>query len=227
MLQSLLATTAEPGRNAELIVRLDDDDPDLAARQALLRRFGLDFPTKVITGPRAWMGVMTLQMASAAHGSHLWLLNDDIIHQTPCWDRLVREATTERPTHTFFPDDGLFGSQLACFPLIPKVHWDATYGFGVARYERYLIDSIISDVYDALDGLGRLVYLPQWKLQHLNAHPSSEIDPRWFHRTAQNGRVYQPARPDLLLRDEQRYLAHLTERPRLMEQIRATDGAHV
>jgi len=208
MLESLAACTAE-AEHVELIVRLDADDPDLDGRLALITDGNFTLPTHVLVDRRMPMGAMTVQMAQYARGRSLWLCNDDVVHETYGWDRLVAEVTAQRPGHVFFPDDGLFGPELACFPLLPKLHVDATGFYGIERYERYLIDSIISDLYSFT--LDRLVYLPQWKVRHLNAHPVSEVDQtRWF-RTVKSDttRGYQPQHPEVLERDQVRYLEHV------------------
>lgn len=225
MLESLQRCTVEP-LTVELVARLDDDDPDLTERTRQLERFGRRIPTQILIGPRAPMGIMTVQMSRAARGAFVWLLNDDIVHETLCWDRLVCEATAERPTDVLFPDDGLFGVELACFPLIPKAHIDATDFFGVGRYERYLIDSVISDLYSFT--LNRLVFLPQWKIRHLNAHPVSEVQPERWSRLIKGDqtRAYQPADPEALERDQARYVEHVKSVQDMAAVIRSLDAVH-
>lgn len=223
MLMSLSACTAEPER-VEIIARFDDDDPDLDARIGALMYFARNFQRQELGFPRAGMGAMTVQMAHYARGDSLWLLNDDVIHETYGWDRLVREVVAQRPAHAFFPDDGLFGEELACFPLLPRAHVVATGFFGIERYERYHIDSIIADIYDGRMGLDRMVYLPQWKIKHLNTHPVSEIDTKRFHRETKDGQVYQPADPEVLARDEARYLGHFQQLGPVKAQIKAMDA---
>lgn len=210
MLDSLVSTTVDRD-TIELIARLDDDDPMLPERKGCFETCGRRIPTQVLIGPPVPMGRMTVQMGRAARGAFLWLLNDDITHLTAGWDQLLTLAVADRPRHVFYPDDGLFGSQLACFPLLPKEHVESTGFYGVDRYERYLIDCIISDLYDARAGLNRLIYLPQWKIQHHNAQAAGAIDLDRFHRKTATGLVYQPSEPDMLDRDQARYLQHLTE----------------
>jgi len=222
MLTTLHACTAEPLK-VELVLRLDDDDPELHERCAVIEHVGSSVPTRVLIGPRAPMGAMTVEMAKRSAGRSLWLMNDDVVHETYGWDRLVDEVTRQRPSHVFFPDDGLFSPQLACFPLLPRAHVDATNFYGIARYERYLIDSIISDLYSFT--LDRLVYLPQWKIRHLNAQPVSLMDQtRWFRPAVGDPtRGYQPAQNEMLERDQVRYVEHQKDVKRMAEDIYALE----
>jgi hypothetical protein len=210
MLESLRDCTAEPER-VELILRLDTDDPDLGERCDIIQDSVWMVPTSVLVSEPATMGAMTVEMVKKSTGRSIWLMNDDIVHETYGWDRLVREVTAQRPGHAFFPDDGLFSPELACFPLLPRAHVEATDCFGVGRYERYLIDSIISDLYSFT--LDRLVFLPQWKIRHLNAQPTSTLDPmRWFRAVRGDPtRGYQPPHNDMLERDKARYVEHLKD----------------
>jgi len=224
MLESLCQCTAEPTL-VELILRLDVDDPQLDERCAIIDlNIAGKFPTHILVDRRAPMGGMTVDMMRYSTGRSIWLMNDDIVHETYGWDRLVDEVTKQRPGHAFFPDDSLFSPQLACFPLLPRDHAIATNCYGVERYERYLIDSIISDLYSFT--LDRLVYLPQWKIKHLNAQPTSTLDPnRWF-RAAVNDptRGYQPVQNDMLERDQVRYVEHQKDVKKMAEEIYALEA---
>lgn len=222
MLASLTMMTAE-SEQVELIVRFDDDDPDVFARCGLVQALVPAIPTHVIVGQRQPIGVMTVEMAQFAQGQSLWLLNDDVVHETYGWDRLVAAVTAERPGHAFFPDDCMFSPELACFPLLPTAHVKVTDFYGVGRYERYLIDSIISDLYSFT--LDRLVFLPQWKVRHLNAQPVSLLDEARWYRTAVGDatRGYQPAEDEMLTRDKVRYLDHLKDVRRMADAITALE----
>lgn len=219
MLESLHACTADP-KTVELLARLDADDPDVYARCQIISDVLLgSIPTLVTVGPRDGMGAMTVDLAQRARGRALWLLNDDVMHETYGWDRLVRELSAQRSGHVFFPDDRLFSPELACFPLLPKAHVDATDCYGVGRYERYLIDSVISDLYSFT--LDRLVYLPQWKIRHLNAQPVSMLNPeKWFRASRHDTtKGYQPVENAMLERDQARYVEHVKGIKAMAEMI--------
>ena len=79
----------------EIIVRLEEEDPDLVKTQAMLLNVVHRSKLKMITGPRgggfADVGDMYNKMASISTGDWLLVFNDDCVMMTNDWDSLLSE----------------------------------------------------------------------------------------------------------------------------------------
>jgi glycosyltransferase involved in cell wall biosynthesis len=100
-----------------------------------------------------------------AEGEWIMLANDDNIVETPNWDDQIRHAMGYFPDSLslVYPNDGMFGANLACFPVISRKLIDLVKLFPMP-YRRYKVDDTI---FHLLPG-GRRLYLPNCKFTHLN-----------------------------------------------------------
>lgn len=99
-----------------------------------------------------------------------WIMfgNDDIVCETPAWDRLVFDAL-ERDGRDglalFWPDDRMFRERLACFPIVSRAFLDLV-AFFPQPYQRYKVD----DTIHALIPPSRRHFLSQVQFPHSNDH---------------------------------------------------------
>ncbi len=97
-----------------------------------------------------------------------WIMfgNDDIICETPKWDKMVLTAIEQfgkDGMEIFWPDDNMFGINLACFPIVSRKLLDMV-GFFPQPYQRYKVD-------DTLFGLfppDKKYFLSNIKFRHTN-----------------------------------------------------------
>lgn len=219
LLDSLHAT-AHDARSFEVVLVIDNDDPDSAIRHPLALCHAIGPPGRT-------MAELNLAGVTAARGDFVMLLNDDVIAHTPAWDRVLdhharRFADGIVLVHV---NDGLMQHHLCVFPLLSRSYLNHV-GLCDPRYRRYRIDDHIEDIFLRLAALGerRIVYLPEVLFAHLNA-------------VQVNGRAEYHAPPALLapdaalfdsLADErQRKAAMLYEmivRERMLQRLRGVTG---
>lgn len=91
--------------HAELILRIDDDDP---VTLNVIQQYQHDYPSqmiKVIIGPRkdgyGSLGDFFNESAVHAHGRILVSLNDDAIFKTSGWAERLYEVSLDYPDHIF------------------------------------------------------------------------------------------------------------------------------
>lgn len=168
MIASLVATTADPSM-VEVVAYIDLDDLHKAARRSIIA--GWPGATALIADPKP-MGEMTAACIAHARGEYIWLVNDDLVHETNNWD--VKVATARAALGAYgaecclFPDDSILGPMMPCFPMFPRQDALATDFFGCRGFERYGIDAVIAELYGNV--LRRLCYVPEWIVRHENLH---------------------------------------------------------
>lgn len=104
--------TADNFEDIEIIVRLDDDEPQLEAY--------MDSPppnTILFTGDRVVLSQLWNECYEKAHGEILMHAGDDILFQTRGWDTIVKSTFAEYPDNIVFvfgndgsPHNGNFGT---------------------------------------------------------------------------------------------------------------------
>jgi len=149
-------------------LRLDQDDPRLGEYDAIhlpenwLKTVGPRHPNRC-------NGCVAEMFALFPREPVYGLLADDLIPRTESWDRALIEAAG--PDRLAYGDDGLHGQNLATHPVI---------GGELARTIGWLVLPTVlhSFVDTALFAIahrsGRLVYLPDVKLEHM--HPLAKGD---------------------------------------------------
>ncbi len=101
----------------------------------------------------------------ASTGRWVWFVNDDTVMETHGWDVFLRELVGTWPDGValLWPDDGMFGARVACFPLVSRRLLDGI-GFWPQPYRRYLLDNTLTEVVPE----NRKRYVPEVRLRHLN-----------------------------------------------------------
>lgn len=158
MIASFDQTTGS-GAEAELVFRVDDDDP---VTQEFLATWG---GHKVVIGPR-YGGYRDIcrffnEAADAAAGDVLMLGNDDMIFRTPGWATLILAEANRYP-------DGLFDIGVSTHN---EDHWPfATVSKVATEMLGFLCDPAIywCDIYlrDVMSAFGRSVKLPSVTIDH-------------------------------------------------------------
>jgi glycosyltransferase involved in cell wall biosynthesis len=216
-LHSVATTAARPG-SLEVVLVLDEDDPESAEvrhPELTLRH--------VVVPPGLTMGALNAAGYEASAGDYLMLLNDDVVARTPRWDdrlraRFRRFADGVVLVHV---NDTLFRDQLCTFPVVSRTFCELAGGLCPRDYVRYRIDDHIEDVFNLLAALGRrrTVYLPDVVFEHLNTIA-----------LPQGGRAYQ-SDPAILAVDAPRFDALAAERRelalRLLEHIEGESNVAV
>jgi hypothetical protein len=149
-----LNATAASARDLELLIRLDNDDPELRWYTRVV------FENQHLTiGPRE--GYANLhryynELAADAHGDYLLLWNDDARMLTPGWDSIVRDALD--PT---IPAVGSFdGPDYALFPIVTRAFYEALGHFSLSPH----CDGWVQEVAKAA---GCFTHLPGVTVEHL------------------------------------------------------------
>jgi hypothetical protein len=210
MLESFQRDTAIPAR-CEIVARIDLDDPTREMRAAVLNGDELKMPVKVLMGNRGPIGAMQWECIQQARNEFCWLLNDDILSRTQDWDLMLDAVIGQQGRDwCYFPDDGIWGPKLGCFPMFPRADAERTKYFGCSAFERFSIDPVINQIYGT--GLKRLGYVPSWKIQHCKGDVN-EWDPR--HSTS-----------GVAQRDAARH-ADLVERGEIARMVALLGGSEV
>jgi hypothetical protein len=80
-----------------------------------------------------------------ARGQWIMFANDDVVCETPGWDRQLFEAIDaygQDRLSLFWPDDQMFGRRLACFPIVSR-HLLDLIAFFPQPYQRYKVDDTL------------------------------------------------------------------------------------
>ncbi len=126
------------------------------------------------------MGALVEACYRASRAPWVLLANDDVVVETPSWDRLLWTAAARDDRRLLWPQDGLFGPEMCCFPVASRRVLDAV-GFWPQPYHRYKLDDTLLAVYPA----DRRRFVPEVVFRHLNADVAGAVG----HRVA-NGKVY-------------------------------------
>jgi GT2 family glycosyltransferase len=165
-LDSLRLQTANPDRIEVVIVADEDDTASCEYRHPSLN-------TKTVIVPRGQtMGRLTSAGIAAACADYIFMVNDDLVVETPHWDNLVIEALQEFPDQIVLlhVNEGIFGERLCTFPFFSRKLCDLAAPLYPEEYQRYRIDDHIHNIFDLLTLLGhrRRIYLPDVIFRHHN-----------------------------------------------------------
>lgn len=97
-----------------------------------------------------------------------WILfcNDDIVINTTWWNVILKDKIKQYAPDgigLFWPDDGMFGNQLACFPVVSRKVLDLI-KFFPTPYRRYKIDDTLFQVMPP----EKRIYIPDISFTHSN-----------------------------------------------------------
>ncbi len=98
-------------------------------------------------------------------GRWIMLSNDDVVMKTKHWDSLIKKATNiyHDEVALIFPEDGMFGKNLSCFPIISRRVIEAI-KFFPQPYRRYKVDDTIFQIFPS----HRKIFLGNVLQTHLN-----------------------------------------------------------
>lgn len=163
-LESVLKTAAFPEK-IEIVIVTDEDDITMK---------GYTFPqlniksVEFVSGKN--MGELNQAAFEASTGQYVFLVNDDIIVQTPRWDERIMEVVRRYPDGLFLVhvNDLLFQEHLCTFPLVSRTFCEIAGGICPDEYYRHRIDDHIYNVFNMLAYLGhkRILYLPDVVFEH-------------------------------------------------------------
>jgi glycosyltransferase involved in cell wall biosynthesis len=156
-LRTFRANTANP-QAVELMILVDDKDEyvEYAGNITTIHRI----PTEPIS-----IGVFLQECYRLCSGDWIMFCNDDIKIDTYDWDSILFKKMEEFPDEMalFWPNDGMFGSNLSCFPIISRKALEAIEFFPVP-FQRYKIDDTLHYVFP----FNRRVYIPEILFRHGN-----------------------------------------------------------
>lgn len=120
--------------------------------------------------PQVPVSIAALLHECYARSTGEWIMfgNDDIVCDTPSWDRLVFDAIDQYGQDglaLFWPDDHMFQARLACFPIVSRAFLELV-GFFPQPYQRYKVD----DTIHALIPPDRRHFLSHVHFPHSNDH---------------------------------------------------------
>lgn len=200
--------TSTPGV-AELLIALDDDDPQLEGYQTMCWDLRA---TSFTVAPRARLGPTLNRLAAERAGQHfaVGFLGDDHRPRTPCWDACMVAALRDLGTGVAYGNDLLQGENLAS-AVVMTSDIVVTLGYMVPPG---MVHLYLDNFWMALGrSLGRLAYLPDVVLEH--AHPiagKAEWDAGYAEVNA----------PEQYRADGQRFAAYLArDLDRDLEKLRA------
>jgi hypothetical protein len=186
-MSSLMETAANP-LQLEVVLYIDLDDKAMHS---------VEFPgvnvVKLIR-PRAKMGKITRDCYEASHGRYIMLANDDMVFQTPEWDRIVLEEFAKCDDDIALVWGNDLHSGMPVHPFMSRAACDLLDGVCPEDYDREFIDTHIWDIFRKLKVLGhdRMRYLPDLILEHLYVHAGKAEPDATFEkpRHAADERLY-------------------------------------
>lgn len=165
LLDSIVKTTDNP-EDLEIILYTDEDD---------LESQGISHNALSLiklTGPSKPMGAITNLCYKASTGSHIFLMNDDVIFQTPHWDTIVLRTFEKFPDGIalLYGNDLYKGEWIPTFPILSRTFCEMMDGVCPDDFIRFHIESHIFDIFKRLKkfGFDRIFYLPDIIFEHLH-----------------------------------------------------------
>lgn len=150
----------------EVVVHADDDDP----QSHELRAEGLSVRTLI--GPRTSMGGYNTACFENSSGDIVVLANDDVVIQTPGWDRRLREMdlTVRDGIYLAYPNDLFKGSRVCTFPILSRSTCKLLGEPFPRAYQGAFIDYHLLDIFKRLErrGYPRLIYLEDVVFEHMH-----------------------------------------------------------
>ena len=122
--------------NIEVLVGLDDDDPELQRNRAAM-------PCFHVIGPRhRTLGALVNTLAAKATGKYLFFLGDDYVIEQPDWPQRILDAAAKLPNDigVLYPRCK-FHKNFANLPIISRKHYEALGYFMSPIFPYWFIDT--------------------------------------------------------------------------------------
>ncbi len=165
LLDSIVKTTDNP-QDLEIIIYIDEDD---------LESQNISYPSLSIVkliGPQRTMVTINNICYRASTGKYIFLMNDDVVFQTPHWDTTIVKALEQFPDGIalLYGNDLHRGKGMPTFPILPRTVCELMDGICPSEYIRFLIDYRIFDIFKRLSSLGynRIFYLENVIFEHMH-----------------------------------------------------------
>ena len=174
MAESLFRTAASPER-VELVLRLDEDDPDLPGYGRVLAGDERGRITRIF-GPRRSIPEALNAIAPSLEHDVIGTAADDVLFRTAAWDCEVERALGDGGRAAIaVPMDGREERRgLRCTHFFATRAWVRTVGHLLhPDYEHFWADTNIADIAARAD---RLVWMREVLVEHL--HPNAGKAPR-------------------------------------------------
>jgi hypothetical protein len=143
---------------------LDDDDPQ--SHKINEPRLNI---VKLI-GSRSTMGEYNTRCLDRSSGDIIILLNDDLIIQTPGWDKNISDFVLSIPDGVFmaYPNDTETRGRMCTFPIMTRKTCEILSNPYPKEYDALYIDQHILDIFIRLRHLGqnRMYYLENIIFEH-------------------------------------------------------------
>lgn len=146
----------------------------------------------------------------------IFLSGDDTICRTKNWDKIFLTELNKYPDNVVlvYPDDMIFGKELACYPVTSRLVMDKI-PFPLP-FKRYAIDDTIFDIVPKT----RRVYLPNVVMEHLHLNSEGPGVP-----VTRDGVVkYYPINKEVMEQERPLYQAMEPERTRIRKELEAIAG---
>ena len=164
LIESVLSN-AEVPKKVELLFYVDHDDPTFP--KSLISE-----NVKIVIGPRLWLSVMQNILYANASGEIIMYAGDDVVLNTPGWDRIVRdefEKFEDKICVVYGNDNATHGKSIAIHAFLHR-NWVKAVGCWVPAGRGLPYDYWITEVGR---NLGRLQYLPNLEIEHIHYRQGS------------------------------------------------------
>lgn len=166
LFDSLVQTTADL-QCLEVVLYIDEDDGETQK---------IFHPTlslvKIVGRPGQTMGNMNRVCYESSRGSHVMLINDDLIFRTPHWDARVIETANRFADKIalIYGNDLDQGESVPTFPIVSRTVCDLLGEICPSGYRHLHIESHLLDIFKQLARLGhkRICYLEDVIFEHMH-----------------------------------------------------------
>lgn len=171
----------------EVILVVDDDDPDAIFYNNLKGRFGFDIRVMVVSQSDSFCETHYNAGARIARGANIWVFNDDCYVQTYGWDEMIRyKIGINKHFRGIYLVDTMDSSHndtpskpFPRFPIISRKAVELLGFFFFPQVRMYPADAVIWDLYSKI---GCVITAHEIKLQHDHDydHNNNPRKSRWM-----------------------------------------------
>ena len=165
LFKSIVETTSQLER-VEVILYIDEDDTGSHYLDSE------DVSVVRIIGPRMSMGAYNSACLARAQSNIIILINDDMVIQTPGWDRKIIEMDAEFTDKIYlaYSNDLNKGGDLCTFPILSRRTCELLVEPYPVAYQGAFIDVHLFDIFKRVQhaGFDRIRYLEDVVFEHLH-----------------------------------------------------------